>query len=353
MNPVISVVVPVHNVSGVIHRSIVSIANQSFKEFELIVVENGSTDNTYTVAKVLLEKKLPNNYLLYKINKANVSTARNVGIQLARGRYIFFLDADDSVTSNILEKLYISIERNSADISYCPFDRVRKGKIAYKYEQMFCNKVNQKNIFSGTEFIKLFLLGKTWVRIGNCLVKKDIIESKNVYFPEDLEAGEDQYFFLKYLFHSKKVVFSDEARMFYYDDNSNSLANSVKVFDAVKAYKIYASEIEKFANNTTNKKFGFQVDDYLYESNLSEIINIIKEFKIPYLYLRGLYRIAKNSSYRDFEKYRRRFLKEIQEVQQRKLYDLPSTPLKKMTVFGYHILIRAPFLFYMFSKYLL
>ena len=121
----LSIIIPAYNVQNNIHNTLFSLLNQSNKNFEIILVNDGSTDNTLEVVERILSK---NNLINYKIvNKENggVSSARNVGILEAQGEYLYFLDGDDYVSPNMVSIVnsYI-INNNYPDIIAWGYDNV-------------------------------------------------------------------------------------------------------------------------------------------------------------------------------------------------------------------------------------
>lgn len=127
MKPVISVIVPIYNVEKYLPRCIESILNQSFKEFELILVDDGSSDNSGKICDIYAEK----DERVKVIHKENggVSSARNVGIKAVNGEYIGFVDPDDYIDREMYKNLYELCENNNCDIGICKLGREVDGKL--------------------------------------------------------------------------------------------------------------------------------------------------------------------------------------------------------------------------------
>ena len=105
MNPKVSVVIPVYNVEKYIRQTLDSVVNQTFKEIEIIIVDNKSTDKTLEIINEYA--KNDSRFTIYKNSKnLKQGLARNFGVQMARGQYIFFIDGDDYMELNAIEKLY-------------------------------------------------------------------------------------------------------------------------------------------------------------------------------------------------------------------------------------------------------
>ena len=120
MSKLVSIVVPVYNVEKYLERCVDSLINQTYKNIEIILVDDGATDNSGELCDKLLFKD-SRIKVFHKLN-GGLSDARNYGINQATGEYLLFVDSDDWVENEIVEKLYNSIEQNSADISVCGFN---------------------------------------------------------------------------------------------------------------------------------------------------------------------------------------------------------------------------------------
>ena len=123
-NPTVSVIIPVYNAQEGIKQCIDSLLNQSFTDFEIILINDGSTDNSLEVIK----KYAADNDFIRVIDKENegVAKTRNKGIQLANGKYIVFIDNDDFVDSDYLERFYNEIDQEQLDIVLGGYKRVNQ-----------------------------------------------------------------------------------------------------------------------------------------------------------------------------------------------------------------------------------
>ena len=113
-NPPISVIIPVYNMADYVGESITSVLNQTFRKFELIIVNDGSTDNSLEIINSYLQKD--KRILVIDKPNAGLASAYNAGQQMARGKYIYFLDSDDWMEPNCLEELYLVAEREQAEV---------------------------------------------------------------------------------------------------------------------------------------------------------------------------------------------------------------------------------------------
>ena len=117
-NPKISVIIPVYNVEGFIDRCIKSVVNQTLQDIEIIIVNDGSQDNSELVIKKYLNSE---KIKYFKKENGGLSSARNFGINCANGEYIAFLDSDDYIDSNMYEEMYRLAKKENADMVECDF----------------------------------------------------------------------------------------------------------------------------------------------------------------------------------------------------------------------------------------
>lgn len=171
----ISVIVAVYNVDKYIDKCIKSILGQTFKEFELLLINDGSTDKS----REICESYFNGNEKIKLINKSNggLSDARNLGLDIAKGEYITFVDGDDSIDSDYLERLYNNAVSNDADISACSFKRIIGDAIIYEDIREIAITLNRNEAME--EYLKE---SKTCSVIACCkLFKKEIFN--NIRFP--------------------------------------------------------------------------------------------------------------------------------------------------------------------------
>lgn len=228
MNPIISIIVPVYNVEEYLQRCIDSILNQSFKNFELILVNDGSTDNSLKICK----EYLLNDPRVKIINKENggLSSARNAGINIAKGRYIGFVDSDDWINKEMYKILYELCEKNNSDIAECRYT-VTTGN-----EMNLDNSSNLITILNNEEAIKSLYTNTSygsvvsWNKLYRCELFKDI------KFPEG-KLNEDQFTTYKLYYKSNKIVSIDKV-LYYYFQSTKSIMRSeftLKKLDAIEA----------------------------------------------------------------------------------------------------------------------
>lgn len=237
----LSVILPTHNRGHCIEKMIDSVLMQDFKNFELIIVDDGSTDGTME----MLKKRYDNTDLriVYKANEG-VSSARNLGISLARGEYITFVDSDDYLLDGFFRDIYESILHYRADVYvYSGFskqsEKLDKVPLFWGDWRYGDGKVICKH---GREFIKDFCLfgGNSWACAK--VFKTSLIRGNNLAFEEHISYGEDMLFNLQVYLNSSKIVAIPRGYYVYHISGGGlsrrDLSSQRKVSDLFGAYKI-------------------------------------------------------------------------------------------------------------------
>ena len=160
----ISIIIPYYNASKYFKYLLHSIDNQTYKNFELIIINDGSTDNSNDLLDDL-EKKYKYIKVVNKLNGGSAS-ARNLGIKLATGKYLCMLDADDVIDEYYIEDLYMNIVKYNADISYCNFDTIKSYEQLLKTENNYI-VLEKNNIDLINEYCEKNTNIRTQVRLLN------------------------------------------------------------------------------------------------------------------------------------------------------------------------------------------
>ena len=211
----VSIIIPTYNSEKYLKRCINSICNQTYKNIEIIIIDDGSTDNTFNICEEY-SKKDDRVKFIHKKNEG-VSVARNIGIENANGKYIMFVDSDDWIENNTVEILYNISKKEKADIVQCNF--------YYAYPKMKEIKRTEMNPKEGyiteKERIQLNLISSKYEEIENGvftgairamagkLVKSEIIKIANIKFNEKICIFEDGIFLLNLAKYTNKIVFSN------------------------------------------------------------------------------------------------------------------------------------------------
>lgn len=215
----ISIIVPIYNVEKCLRRCIDSILNQTFKDFELILVNDGSTDNCENICNEFMLKDTRVKYI-YQRNKG-VSEARNIGIENSSGKYIQFIDADDYVDENFLEIAINRLKNDNSDIVFFGFYYEYIDGTIYK-ERYYNKSINSKNVrYYCLDLHKEDLFGYTCCK----MFKSSIIKKFNLKFNKYMSFGEDELFTCEY---SKYVeTISIENRPLYHYINYKGMRENL------------------------------------------------------------------------------------------------------------------------------
>ena len=213
MNPKVSVVVPVYNVEKYLEACVRSILGQSIQDFEIILVDDGSTDNSGKICDALKERN-GNIRVLHKDN-AGLSHTRNTGMDMAQGDYITFIDSDDTIHRDYLRILLSLIDDYKADMSACGF--------------LFCNEdedpcynddLYSKGVLAGKDALKLMLRGNLHgTSACGLLIKRDL--AKRFLFPIG-KYHEDDLTTYKYFLNAETVAYT-KAPLYTYFQRKNSI----------------------------------------------------------------------------------------------------------------------------------
>lgn len=204
----VSIIMPAFNAGRQITRAIESVMEQDLKGIELIVVDDGSTDDTPEVAQAAVRRGTVAGRLVLQENRG-VSAARNAGLDEATGRYILFLDADDFIEHECLSRLYRKAESHNADMVFCGGYRVdTSGAILEAYDKRY--RYTERPI-SGKQAMVEMLKKHIWIGIGRTLFRKELLEEHHIRFTVGCTGGEDVEFTLKALFHSGRLASVPEA----------------------------------------------------------------------------------------------------------------------------------------------
>ena len=191
----VSIIIPAYNAEKYIKECIESIMHQTYENIQIIIVNDGSTDNTVKICESFNDKRLN---IISQANKG-VSSARNAGKKEATGDYIIFIDADDTLDKNMIETLVYTLEYSNADISICGYKKIfsNNDSINEKIE-------DEEKIYDNDEAIYAFLEGKYFgIGLWDKLIKREIIEK--VDFEDGRKINEDKFYLFNVLLHSKKV----------------------------------------------------------------------------------------------------------------------------------------------------
>ena len=221
MEKLVSVVVPVYNVENYLTECLDSITNQTYRNFEVILVDDGSTDGSSQMCDEIARE----DERIHVIHKENggLSDARNTGLRASKGEYIIFIDSDDMVSAIMLEQMVKSMQENNADISTCLFKTfeaskdLRLGDNSVEKITMLEGKVLVKKLYSG-EYPDIAFVA--W----NKLYKRSLFEDNNIEYPVG-RFYEDTFTTFKLLYEAEKIAIIDNP-FYHYRIRQGSIMKS-------------------------------------------------------------------------------------------------------------------------------
>ena len=227
--PTVSVIVPVYNAEGVVSRGVDSILAQSYQDFELILVDDGSTDNSGAICDNYAQQD--GRVKVVHQENAGVSAARNAGLKVAQGEWVTFVDSDDIVLDGFLESLVAAVNREERiDLAYCGYAIIDGSTSIKTYRSAtYIGKEQLHDVLSST---KLLYRCSPWAKF----FRRSIITDNGLQFDENLTISEDRLFLYQYLIHVRGVATTSTVGYLYGSFSPTSLKHK-RVPTAMLAYR--------------------------------------------------------------------------------------------------------------------
>ena len=265
--PTVSIIMPVYNKEKYVRKSINSILNQSYTDFELLIINDGSTDNSLSICKEFEEKD--SRIKLISVPNGGVSKARNIGLDNASAEYVTFIDSDDTIDIDFIQNLYNCITINSVDLVISGLKKINSNR--NNIEEKVPNYRGIKNI---EEVIADFANNqKSTGLYGNCVSKifrKELID--NIKFDENLRLAEDFDFYLKVYEVIKTIYFDDKTYYNYFQETENS---SVHIDDYDIDYKSQLVIQIRYKKFLERKNAFFELNENIVSNNINNFIYCI------------------------------------------------------------------------------
>lgn len=308
IKPFISIIIPVYNGEKYINRLIDSITNQDYENYEIIIVNDGSTDKTKDILDNINNDKIK----VYHQKNGGASSARNYGIKKSSGKYILFADSDDFYNENLFKKIVPYLEIGEYDLYYFNFNNYYNNNqyyTEYKYEEY-------EKIIGNNEPFYMYLNGEYTINLKrfpcNKIYKREIIIKNNVSFPSNQKLAEDMLFNIDYMCNCKNMKYISDALYNYcYNEDSittkyfeNMLSDILKQIENLKnlAIKYNVKNYEHyigifclsnmtliFSNKKKNKKTAYKkINKYFKNETIKKYIKCIEINKISFKQLVAL-----------------------------------------------------------------
>ena len=276
----VSVVVPVYNVEKYIDKCLNSLVNQTFNDYEILVVNDGSPDNSQKIVDRYVSD-YPDKVFSYIKENGGISSVRNFGILNAKGEYVVFIDSDDFVSENYIELLYNKMIENDNDIVFSDVYRKSQNKL-----DLMLGFNDRGGTFKQNALLSL-------PAVWNKMYKKSLFINNNIFYPENIPFGEDLAVTSKLILHAKKIGYVNTP-LYYYLIREGSVTNQkrfnpkwLKIFVSVDSiieyyqkqgkFEEYMSEIEYLA--ISNVLHGLAIYVYRYDEALEIFRQINKYMK--------------------------------------------------------------------------
>lgn len=293
MNKLVTIIVPCFNCEKYIDRCLKSIEMLTFSDYEVILVDDGSTDRTGELLDKYIGSKNEEHIKVIHTTNRGVSAARNLGLRTAKGKYIAFIDADDWVSSAWLSILVEGYQYGEKDVDLVGCNFIYRdaysemeSAIVSMYTEIEGRNELLKYLFKHPEMSKVGLMGRPF--IWNKLYRRDIIDKFEVKFDENLSIGEDYRFNYDYIRHCKLARFNKSQIYNYFQNNDSTMSTF------------------RMSGGFTPKMIGWALgSEKLYEDVLKEFVEVAKccETMSVRLYISCLVRmICANVDNDDFRK---------------------------------------------------
>lgn len=265
----VSIIIPFYNAANLLHLSINSLKNQIYKDFEVIMVNDGSIDNSCEIAKELIGND--SRFSIINQKNAGPGAARNAGIKVAKGHYIGFIDSDDYFHSDFIKLMVEKILHDNADIVICEIQKVDdNGNVIRHYPIAYDRPIGKMEAFADImQSINISSMTQ------NKLFRKELFY--NVEFPVDIKVNEDSATVYRLILNADIVSFVNMP-LFYYVQHTGSSMNS---FD--------------FSKLSDRFKVADMIRTYMLNNNLSEYMYLYNIYYLQNVALSGALQIARFS----------------------------------------------------------
>lgn len=285
-NPLVTVVIPVYNVERYLEECLASVINQTYRNIEIILINDGSTDSSGAIADKIAKKDL-RLQVIHKIN-GGLSEARNIGIKIAKGEYITFIDSDDYIDKKFIDTLLHSAFKFDADIIQC--DNTRKANL-------MGSGINKTISITGVEAFEKLMKYKTlsptvWAK----LYKLSLFKNNGLSFPIG-RLHEDTALLYKLVYFSQQITHISFT-LYYYRINNTSIMNSHYSDKHYGSVIQYHNELDEFilknnikiANHVIFRHKALRFLSILNKIALHQIDDKDATLKIRYAYIASSFR---------------------------------------------------------------
>ena len=261
----ISIIVPIYNVERYLSQCIESLINQTYTDIEIILVDDGSTDRCSDICDSFAKKD--SRIIVIHQENSGVSTARNAGLEIAKGQYIGFVDPDDWISPDMYGSMLRNLQETESDLAICGYTYCYEdGRIDEKreYERKPPELLTQKDIMRRMSDIPPSVRHCVW----NKLFRKSLLQG--ILFPEQLCSSEDVWFLTEYLLRTKNAIIIHEPFYFNRVRDGSATHGGLSVHSLAESFRaldfMYQSIISAYPDLKNNSQ-AFLLDVYLLKYN--------------------------------------------------------------------------------------
>ena len=270
-NPLVSIVVPIYNMGSKLEKCVLSLLKQTYKNIEIILVDDGSKDNSLIVCNSL--SRLDNRIFVYHTENLGSGPARNNGIVHSNGKYIYFPDADDILDEKAIEILVNNAEINKSDVIVFGYKSLDiNGKIVSekKYKNKIIKGIDARNNYLdfSTNERPYTIQGAPW----NKFFKTDMIKINHIEYPS-LRRHQDEAFIARYITHLNNIQFIDNVLYSYFENNLGKQWDKYPV--------TYIDDVIGLFNDRKKNmllwcKNDFSLHDQIYAGHIARVIKALE-----------------------------------------------------------------------------
>lgn len=225
--PLISIIIPIYNTSALLPRCLESVQNQTYSNLQILLIDDGSTDDSLTICKTYAKKD--DRIEVFHQKNAGLSCARNTGTQNARGEFICFVDSDDAIYPDMLETLYQCITRDHTKIAMCGIAGTK-------------NIIPDK-VCSASDMFSLMYDPEGW---QVCVAWNKLYDRRlNLHFPEH-KIHEDEFVFARIMIEAEEISCTSAQKYIYTMDREGSIMKSVNADFYIHQFEAYAVRYRQF-----------------------------------------------------------------------------------------------------------
>lgn len=277
MNVEVSVIIPTYNRGGIISETLESVQAQTFPDWECIVVDDGSTDDTEALVQKYVEKDSRFRFVKRPADRNKGGNAcRNIGYELSHGKYIQFLDSDDLLAANKFEEQVQALRKQTGDVvATCKWGRFRNAQEPLKAKENEPTYIHAKNAL---ELFAVFGKHSIWFPPHVYLVKRSVIEKAGSW-NEDLKMNQDGEFFARVLLCASQIIFVPTTEVYYRRhtiNNTSSWTKEDKVRSVIDSWKLIDEAIQKHMG-VANHSYVKQARNSIYDKIKKRFPAIVHE----------------------------------------------------------------------------